>query len=185
MEFLLSIPFFKWVRFVKFGNAPAREMAEKNLDKRWLKDGGVIDAKNQNNDWSCVTKFRKNDRTIEFVLIISITKKKANFSETQQVLVAVAEDRARSSKKDPQDELDGIIEKLAKLEAPSIKGASKASADGVYSRLTDHTKYTGAHKERFDAEGKGKGKAGREDIKDDSGYVAAYKNKDTYHKTHS
>lgn len=84
-----------------------------------------------------------------------------------------------------QDELDGIIEKLAKLEAPSIKGASKASADGVYSRLTDHTKYTGAHKERFDAEGKGKGKAGREDIKDDSGYVAAYKNKDTYHKTHS
>jgi hypothetical protein len=27
--------------------------------------------------------------------------------------------------------------------------------------LTDHKKYTGAHKERFDDDGKGKGKAGR------------------------
>ncbi|VDN56678.1 unnamed protein product [Dracunculus medinensis] len=163
----------KWEGFVKFGNASATEMTGKNFDK-WLKDGGVIDAKTITTTMTGIA-FSK----------ITGTKKKANFSETQQVLVAVAEDRARSSKKDPQDELDGIIEKLAKLEAPSIKGASKASADGVYSRLTDHTKYTGAHKERFDAEGKGKGKAGREDIKDDSGYVAAYKNKDTYHKTHS
>lgn len=60
----------------------------------------------------------------------------------------------------------------------------KPSADGVYSRLTDHTKYTGAHKERFDAEGKGKGKSGRVDVNDDSGYVGAYKNKDTYDKSH-
>lgn len=54
-----------------------------------------------------------------------------------------------------QEELDAITEKLAKLEAPTLNSAAKADANGVYQRLTDHTKYTGAHKERFDAEGKG------------------------------
>lgn len=83
-----------------------------------------------------------------------------------------------------QEELDEITEKLSKLEAPSIKGVAKASADGVYNRLTDHTKYTGSHKERFDSEGKGRGKLGREDIVENTGYVAAYKNKDTYDKVH-
>lgn len=83
-----------------------------------------------------------------------------------------------------QEELDAVIAKLEQCEAPSLKGASKASADGVYNRLTDHTKYTGSHKERFDAEGKGKGKLGRVDVVENTGYVAAYKNKDTYDKMH-
>lgn len=47
-------------------------------------------------------------------------------------------------------------------------------------RLTDTAKYTGAHKERFDESGKGKGKAGRVDIPDTSGYVGAYKGSGTY-----
>ena len=83
-----------------------------------------------------------------------------------------------------QDELDAICEKLAKLEAPSVNSAAKANANGVYSRLTDHKKYTGAHKERFNEDGTGKGKSGREEVKDGSGYVAAYKHKDTYDEVH-
>lgn len=47
-------------------------------------------------------------------------------------------------------------------------------------RLTDTSKYTGTHKERFDDSGKGKGKAGREDMADTSGYVSAYKGSGTY-----
>lgn len=47
-------------------------------------------------------------------------------------------------------------------------------------RLTDVSKYTGSHKERFDESGKGKGKAGREEIPDTSGYVSAYKGQGTY-----
>ncbi len=55
----------------------------------------------------------------------------------------------------------------------------------MYNRLTDVKKYTGSHKERFDADtGKGKGKAGRADDKDSSGYVSAYKAKGSYDKTH-
>ena len=53
-------------------------------------------------------------------------------------------------------------------------------------RLTDSSKYTGSHKERFDEGGKGKGMSGRKDFdeKADSGYVGAYKGKDTYDGTH-
>ena len=47
-------------------------------------------------------------------------------------------------------------------------------------RLTDTSKYTGSHKERFDESGKGKGIEGRVDKMDDSGYVGGYKNKDSY-----
>lgn len=55
---------------------------------------------------------------------------------------------------------------------------------GVTDRLTDTAGYTGAHKERFDESGKGKGKEGREDTADTSGYVSGYKGKNTYDKTH-
>jgi len=54
--------------------------------------------------------------------------------------------------------------------SPSNKRASspgpaggKKTAGSIVSRLTDVTKYTGAHKQRFDSSGKGRGKAGRED----------------------
>lgn len=47
-------------------------------------------------------------------------------------------------------------------------------------RLTDVSKYTGSHKQRFDETGKGKGIAGRKDLSDQSGYVQGYQNKDTY-----
>lgn len=58
-----------------------------------------------------------------------------------------------------------------------LKKVTKASA---VDRLTDTSKYTGTHKERFDESGKGKGKAGRVDIPDTSGYVAGYKGSGTY-----
>lgn len=56
----------------------------------------------------------------------------------------------------------------------------KVAKTGAVDRLTDTTKYTGSHKERFDDSGKGKGKAGREDLVENTGYVGAYKNAGTY-----
>ena len=43
---------------------------------------------------------------------------------------------------------------------------------------------SGSHKERFGADGKGKGLEGREDVIEDDGYVVGYTNKDTYDETH-
>lgn len=57
-----------------------------------------------------------------------------------------------------------------------------AAKKGGVDRLTDTSKYTGSHKERFDAEGKGKGKEGRVDVKAESGYVGSYKGEGTYDK---
>lgn len=58
----------------------------------------------------------------------------------------------------------------------------KASATGGVDRMTDTSKYTGAHKERFDESGKGKGAAGREDRVDNTGYVGNYKGEGSYGK---
>ncbi|CAJ0573047.1 unnamed protein product, partial [Mesorhabditis spiculigera] len=162
----------KWEAFSKFGAATATEMTGKNFDK-WLKDAGVLDPK-------AITT------TMTGIAFSKVTgpKKKATFEETKKVLATVAEDRAKQAKTDPQAELDAICEKLARLEAPTLNSAAKSDANGVYSRLTDHTKYTGAHKERFNTDGTGKGKAGRVELADNSGYVGAYKNKDTYDKVH-
>lgn len=60
----------------------------------------------------------------------------------------------------------------------------QATSVGGVDRLTDTSKYTGSHKERFDESGRGKGKAGREDMSENSGYVGNYKGAGTYDKTH-
>jgi len=53
---------------------------------------------------------------------------------------------------------------------------------GGVDRLTDTSQYTGSHKERFDADGKGKGIEGRENVTDNSGYTGQYKGAGTFEK---
>ena len=49
--------------------------------------------------------------------------------------------------------------------------------------MTDHTLYTGAHRERFDSLGKGKGMEEKLSA-DYTGYVGNYRGSGTYDKTH-
>ncbi len=60
--------------------------------------------------------------------------------------------------------------------------SQRAVASPTVSRLTDTTKFTGSHKERFDQTGRGKGKAGRVEVVDTSGYVPGYKHAGSYEK---
>lgn len=60
----------------------------------------------------------------------------------------------------------------------------KSVKSDAVDRLTDTSKYTGSHKERFDESGKGKGIEGRKDLDANDGYVGGYKHKGTYDKTH-
>jgi len=85
------------------------------------------------------------------------------------------------------------IEKAAAVEeiktkiangAPAGHGTTHASKDAATARMTDTSKYTGAHKERFGEDGKGKGLDGREDRVENTGYTGQYKNQDTYDKKH-
>lgn len=59
-------------------------------------------------------------------------------------------------------------------------GKQAGKAASTVDRLTDVSKYTGSHKQRFDETGKGRGIAGRKDLPDQSGYVQGYQNKDSY-----
>merc|ERR1712243_256983 len=65
--------------------------------------------------------------------------------------------------------------------SPDNKGTKVATGNNV-GNMTDTAQYTGAHKERFDESGKGKGKEGREDVTANDGYVTGYKGKGTYDK---
>lgn len=72
------------------------------------------------------------------------------------------------------------VHRLIEGKAPIISGVTKAISSPTVSRLTDTTKFTGSHKERFDPSGRGRGKAGRVDLVDESGYVPGYKHAGTY-----
>merc|ERR1711915_1115515 len=65
--------------------------------------------------------------------------------------------------------------------APVNQGTKVATGNNV-GKMTDTSQYTGAHKERFDESGKGKGIEGREDVTQNDGYVTGYNNKGTYDK---
>jgi hypothetical protein len=69
------------------------------------------------------------------------------------------------------------------VEVFSVKFLFQAiSKTGGVDKMTDTSKYTGAHKERFDESGKGKGAEGRTDKADNSGYVGNYKGEGSYGK---
>ncbi len=56
----------------------------------------------------------------------------------------------------------------------------KVAKTAMVDRLTDTSRYTGSHKERFDESGKGRGREGREELVENTGYVGAYRNAGTY-----
>lgn len=56
----------------------------------------------------------------------------------------------------------------------------KVEKTAAVGRLTDTARYTGSHKERFDEGGKGRGREGREELVENTGYVGAYKNAGSY-----
>jgi len=64
----------------------------------------------------------------------------------------------------------------------STSGTTGVSKTGGVAKMTDTSQYTGAHKERFGDDGKGKGIAGREELASNDGYVGNYKGKDTFDK---
>ncbi|XP_071105702.1 tubulin polymerization-promoting protein homolog [Haliotis cracherodii] len=84
--------------------------------------------------------------------------------------------------KGDEKEAEKIAKKLAADEQAKQEKEAKGpkKTDDVTSRLTDTSKYTGAHKERFDEGGKGKGKGGRVEEVSNTGYVGGYKNEGTY-----
>ncbi|XP_059903120.1 tubulin polymerization-promoting protein family member 3-like isoform X1 [Gadus macrocephalus] len=159
------------VSFRKFAvhgdtKATGKEMNGKNFAKL-CKDCRVIDGKN-------VTA---TDVDIIFTKVKAKTARVITFEQFNQALVELAPKRFRG--KDQQEALP-LLYGLIAGKGPANVGVTKVAKAAAVDRLTDATKYTGSHKERFDESGKGKGKAGREELPDTSGYVGAYKGQGSY-----
>ncbi|KAJ7421297.1 hypothetical protein WISP_43436 [Willisornis vidua] len=99
------------------------------------------------------------------------------FDQFKEALQELAKKRFKG--KSEEEALQEMY-KLIEGKGPVISGVTKTVSSPTVSRLTDTSKFTGSHKERFDASGKGKGRAGREDLVDNSGYVSGYKHAGTY-----
>ncbi|XP_038016546.1 tubulin polymerization-promoting protein isoform X1 [Motacilla alba alba] len=146
--------------------ATGKEMHGKNWSKL-CKDCNIIDGKN-------VTT---TDVDIVFSKIKGKSVRTITFEQFKEALQELSKKRFKG--KSDEEALQEMY-KLIEGKGPGLTGVTKTVASPTVSRLTDTSKFTGSHKERFDASGKGKGRAGREDLVDNSGYVSGYKHAGTY-----
>ena len=156
--------------FKKFATkADGKEATSKDIT-RWCQDAGVF-GKN------CTS----NNLDIAFSAVK--TKGKPNITADQMpaLIKKIAPSYAKDKKLDDAAAEAELTSKLAATEK-AAHGTTKTSKTGNVGGMTDASKYTGAHKERFDASGKGKGKEGRADTAENSGYVGNYKGAGTYEK---
>ncbi|KAK9876670.1 hypothetical protein WA026_014048 [Henosepilachna vigintioctopunctata] len=149
--------------FSKFGNTKS-DGTTINLSQidKWFKQAGVFDK-----------KLTTTDTAIEFGKL----KAKVIDASTFEKFI---ENLGKAKGIPP----DIILKKLTSCGAPGTPNTAQVVNVGGVDRLTDTSKYTGTHKERFDESGKGKGIEGREERQDNSGYVKNYKGQGTYDKTH-
>ncbi|XP_014674642.1 PREDICTED: tubulin polymerization-promoting protein family member 3-like [Priapulus caudatus] len=170
--------------YAKFGDhkSTGKTMTSKNFDK-WLKESKVQDGK----------KVKSTDTDIAFTKVLGKKPKGTKvieFSDLEQCLDEIAGhiSKVEAKKKEaPEEEvkkeiIDEMKQKLTDCNHPGLKGTTHAQKSNVVDRLTDTSKYTGSHKERFSQTGKGKGIEGRMDRPEKAGYVSGYKNKETYDK---
>ncbi|KAK9502797.1 hypothetical protein O3M35_011502 [Rhynocoris fuscipes] len=155
----------RFKQFSKFGDTKSdgKQITLSQSDK-WMKQAKVIDGKT----------ITSTDTGIYF-------KKLKAHKVSEADYLKFLEDLSKNKKIDVEE----IKKKMSSCGAPGLSTSSASSkVPGAVERLTDTSKYTGSHKQRFDDSGKGKGIAGRKDLVDKSGYVTGYANKDTYAKEH-
>ncbi|XP_043094981.1 tubulin polymerization-promoting protein family member 2 [Puntigrus tetrazona] len=155
-------------KFAVHGDSKAtgKEMNGKNFVKL-CKDCKVIDGKS-------VTS------TDVDIIFSKVKAKSARVITFEQFTQAMAELAPKHFKGKSQEEAVQLLYGLIAGKEPANIGVTKVAKASAVDRLTDSSKYTGSHKERFDESGKGKGRSGREYIPDTSGYVSAYKGQGSY-----
>ncbi|XP_059954226.1 tubulin polymerization-promoting protein family member 2 [Mesoplodon densirostris] len=157
-------------RFAVFGglSSSGTEMNSKNFSKL-CKDCGIMDDQ----------RVTSTDVDIVFIKVKAKNARTITFQQFQEAMKELGQKQFKGKRLD--EALENIY-RLVEGKDPATTGVTKATTVGRVSQLTDTSKYTGTHKERFDQSGKGKGIAGREDMTDNSGYVSGYKGAGTYDK---
>ncbi|XP_007540172.1 tubulin polymerization-promoting protein family member 3 [Poecilia formosa] len=160
--------FVAFKKFSLYGDTKAsgRELTGKAWAKL-CKDCRVIDGKS-------VTG---TDVDIVFSKVKQRSARVITYKEFQQALEELAPKRFKGQTKEAALQ---SIHKLVEGQEPTNVGVTKVAKTATVDRLTDTSRYTGSHKERFDDSGRGKGREGREDLVEHTGYVNAYKDAGTY-----
>ncbi|XP_067853549.1 tubulin polymerization-promoting protein family member 3-like [Heptranchias perlo] len=157
--------------FKKFAmHGDTKSVGNEMNGKNWAKickDCKVIDGKT-------VTS---TDVDIVFSKVKSKSARVISFEEFKMALAELAVKRFKG--KSQEEAIDSMYGLIAGKD-PANVGVTVAHKGGGVERLTDTSKYTGSHKERFDESGKGKGMSGREYISENTGYVGNYKGAGTY-----
>uniref|UniRef100_V9KZ87 Tubulin polymerization-promoting protein family member 3-like protein n=1 Tax=Callorhinchus milii TaxID=7868 RepID=V9KZ87_CALMI len=155
-------------RFAVLGDSKSsgRDMSGKNFAKL-CRDCGIVDGRS-------VTG---TDADITFSRVKARTSRAIGFEEFLRALGELSGKRFEG--KGQKEAMDGMYGLIAGKE-PLLTGITKTGKAGAVDRLTDSSRYTGSHKERFDESGKGKGKAGREELAEDTGFVGAYRGRGTF-----
>jgi len=89
------------------------------------------------------------------------TERRIDFDAFKEALRQLAEKRFPQAKTDGE-RFDEIVKLVVASGGPGLSGGTVPESSAVVGRLTDTSQYTGSHKQRFDADGKGKGMEGRE-----------------------
>eukprot|EP00794_Sanderia_malayensis_P018682 gene18682-20568_t len=156
--------------YCTFGAKDAAPLMDNAKFAKFSRDSKILDK-----------KLTATDVDIIFSKVKAKTERKITFKQFQEALGLLAEKKYGS-----KSDVGKLEELILQTKGPKTSGATKVVKAGAVDRLTDASKYTGSHKERFDESGKGKGIEGRKDFDDKaaSGYVGGYQGKDTYDKKH-
>jgi hypothetical protein len=161
----------KWAEFAD--KADGKEMSNKGMT-RWCTDAKILTKK------SCSS----NNLDIAFSKVKPKGKPNITKAELNALIAEIAKAYQADHKCGSVDEaIKQINDKLAATSKQG-HGTTGTSKTGGVEKMTDTSKYTGSHKERFDETGKGKGAEGRADKVDNTGYVGNYKGDGTYDKKH-
>jgi len=153
--------------YCTFGAKDAAPLMDNAKFAKFARDTKILDK-----------KLTSTDVDIIFSKVKAKTDRKITFQQFQEGLKLLAE---KKYGKPDVDKLEGII---LQSSGPQTNKATTAVSGGAVGRLTDTSKYTGSHRERFDESGQGKGLDGRYDFdkKAQEGYVGGYQGMDTYDK---
>ncbi|CAF1351588.1 unnamed protein product [Rotaria magnacalcarata] len=166
-------------QFARFGKSESQlkekdiRIESKNVQKL-MKEAGVVDGK-------YTSQLLDNDMARVLGKLTSsgtYTKgiKTFEFQGFKQLIDQIAESKKTSA--------DQILSLISSVSGPSTSNTTGVANANTTARMTDTSHYTGAHKERFDESGHGKGKDGRTDVVSNSGYVGEYQGAGTYDKKH-
>lgn len=131
--------------YAKFGDKSADGKTIKlSQSDKWFKQAKVIEPK----------KISTTDTGIAFRKI-SKNSPKLSFTDWNKYLDEIAKTKSI--------DVNEIKSSLVECGKPGFTGATTVAKNAALDRLTDTSKYGGTHKQRFTADGKGRGKEGREE----------------------